>query len=66
MSKHEDAVRLRHMLEHAREAVALMQDKSRSDLENSRLHALALIQTVTEELPPLIAELEQIVPPQDV
>jgi len=115
MSKHDDMVRLCHMLEHAREAVALMQDKNRSDLESSRLHTLALIrlieiigeaasrvskatqrqhtqipwpqiigmrnrlihgydvvdigivwQTVTEELPPLIAELERIVPTKNV
>jgi uncharacterized protein with HEPN domain len=115
MSKHDDMVRLRHMLEHAREAVALIQGKSRPDLESSRLHTLALIrlieivgeaasrvskatqslhpqipwpqiigmrnrlihgydvvdigivwQTVTEELPPLIAELECIVPTDNV
>jgi len=115
MSKHDDMVRLRHMLEHAREAVVLMQDKNRSNLESSRLHTLALIrlieivgeaanrvskatqrkypqipwsqiigmrnrlihgydvvdigiiwQTVTEELPPLIAELERIVPTDNV
>jgi uncharacterized protein with HEPN domain len=114
MSKHDDMVRLRHMLEHAREAVVLMQDKNRSDLDNSRLHVLALVrlveivgeaasrvskatqrrhpqvpwpqiigmrnrlihgydvvdlgivwQTVTEELPPLIDELERILSPKD-
>ena len=109
MPKRDDATSFRHMLDHAREAVALMQDKSRSDLGSSRLHALALVrlieivgeaasrvsktararhpqipwpqiigmrnrlihgyeivdldivwQTVIKELPPLIAELEQI------
>lgn len=114
MSKHDDMVRLRHMLEHAREAVVLMQDKNRSDLDNSRLHVLALVRlveivgeaasrvskatqrrhpqvpwpqiigmrnrlihgydvvdlgivwrTVTEELPPLIDELERILSPKD-
>ena len=33
MSKHNDEVRLRHMLEHAREAVALVAGKDRSDLD---------------------------------
>jgi len=109
MSKHDDRVRLRHMLDHAREAVALMEGKNRSDLETSRLHLLAIVrlievvgeaagrvskatqrrhpqipwpqiigmrnrlihgydvvdigvvwQTVSEELSPLIAELEQV------
>jgi len=46
MSKHDNMVRLRHMLEHSREAVALMQDKNRSELENSRLHALALVRLI--------------------
>ena len=46
MSKHDDMVRLRHMLEHAREAVALIQDKNRPDLEGSRLHTLALIRLI--------------------
>jgi len=46
MSKHDNMVRLRHMLEHSREAVALMQDKNCSELENSRLHALALVRLI--------------------
>jgi len=46
MSKRDDTVRLRHMLEHAREAVALMEGKSRSDLESSRLHLLAIIRLI--------------------
>lgn len=109
MSKHDDTKSLRHMLEHASEAVALVRDMNRSNLYTSRLHVLALTrlievvgeaasrvsktrrsrypqipwpqiigmrnrlihgydaidldilwQTVMEELPPLIAELEQI------
>jgi len=114
MSKHEDAVRLRHMLEHASEAVALISGKNRPDLDTNRVLQLALVrlieivgeaanrvskeaqeqykqipwpqiistrnrlihgyefvdydvlwQTVTEELPELIAELEKIVPRLD-
>jgi uncharacterized protein with HEPN domain len=111
MPKHDDEVRLRHMLEHAREAIALLGGRDRSDLEASRMLSLALVrlieivgeaanrvsktrqkqlsqvpwpqiigmrnrlihgydtvdldivwQTVTEELPPLITTLEEIVP----
>lgn len=112
MSRHEDLVRLRHMLDHAREAVDLVGGKARTDLDADRVLQLALVrlieivgeaasriskegqkqhpaipwpqiistrnrlihgydfvdddvlwQTVTEDLPELIAELEKIVPP---
>ena len=36
-------VRLHHMLDHAREAVALVQGKARSDLDSDRLLNLALV-----------------------
>ena len=111
MSKHDDEVRLRHMLEHAREVVSLMGGRDRSDLGTSRMLSLAVVrlieivgeaanrvsktrqkqlsqipwpqiigmrnrlihgydavdldivwQTVTEELPPLITILEEILP----
>jgi hypothetical protein len=47
MPRHGRRVRLRHMLEYAREAVGLMRDKTGE------------WSTVTEDLPPLIAELEK-------
>lgn len=40
MSVHDDEVSLRHMLDHAREAVALLQNRSRTDLGTDRLFAL--------------------------
>ncbi len=43
MSLHEDAVRLRHMLDHAREAVALSRGKRQADLEGDRVLSLALL-----------------------
>ncbi len=43
MSRHESAVRLRHMLEHAREAFAMIQGKNRSDLDSDRTLNLALV-----------------------
>ena len=46
MSKHDDAVRLRHMLDHAREAVALIQDKRCAHLEDSRVLQLALVRLI--------------------
>ena len=43
MSRHESAVRLRHMLDHAREAVAMAKDKTRDDLYTDRMLNLALV-----------------------
>ena len=42
MSQHEDAVRLRHMLEYAREARALIRGRQRTDLETDHILELAL------------------------
>ena len=36
MTQHDDTVRLRHMLDHAREAAALVQDKRRGELNADR------------------------------
>ena len=109
----ESAIRLRHMLDYAREAVTLARGKSRADLDADRVLNLALVhlveivgeaasrvskdvqgqypqipwpqvvsmrnrlvhgydfldfdilwQTITEDLPELIAILEKIVPPE--
>ncbi|MFW6118912.1 MAG: DUF86 domain-containing protein [Planctomycetota bacterium] len=46
MTRHEDTVRLRHMLEHAREAVELTEGKSRADLDSDRTLELALTRLV--------------------
>ena len=43
MSRRESAVRLRHMLDHAREAVAMTKKKSRGDLDSDRKLNLALV-----------------------
>lgn len=112
--QNQSAIRLHHMLDYAREAVSLVQDKSRADLDADRLLSLALVhlveivgeaasrvskdvqsqypqipwpqivsmrnrlihgydfldfdilwQTLTEDLPELIATLETIVPPEE-
>ena len=108
MPRHDPQVRLQHMLEYAREAIGLMRDKKRADLDTDRTLGLATLRcleivgeaashvpeslrqqhpripwlqiigtrnrlvhgydlvdydiiwsTVTEDLPPLIAELEK-------
>ncbi len=46
MSRRDPAVAIRHMLEHAREAMALVEGKSRSDLTKTRLLELALVRLV--------------------
>lgn len=46
MSKGDDLVRLRHMLDHAREAIELVKGKRRSDLEDSRVIQLALVRLI--------------------
>jgi len=43
MTRHEDLVRLRHMLEHAREAVAMVAGKERERLRSERMLELALV-----------------------
>lgn len=42
MSRHDDEVRLRHMLDHAREAVQLAAGRKRSDLDADRMLNLSL------------------------
>jgi len=46
MSRHSPEVRLRHMLDHAREAVELASGKTREDLANTRLLQLGLVRLV--------------------
>ena len=46
MSQHDPLVALRHMLDHAREAVTLAQGRSRVDLDSDRLLQLALTRLV--------------------
>lgn len=43
MSRHDEMVRLRHMLDHAREAVLLVRGKTRKDLDSNRVLNLALV-----------------------
>jgi hypothetical protein len=42
MSKHKDEIRFWHMLDHAREALAMIQGKERSNLDSNRMLELSL------------------------
>jgi uncharacterized protein with HEPN domain len=46
MSQRSDEVCLRHMLDHAREAVAMASDKVREDLDSNRMLELSLIRLI--------------------
>ena len=43
MSRHDDLVRVRHMLDHAQEAAVLVRGKLRDDLDSDRVLSLALV-----------------------
>ena len=43
MSRHDPLVRVHHMLDHAREAVNMVRERSRHDLEADRMLNLALV-----------------------
>ena len=115
MSQHKDKVRFQHMLDHGREAVAMIKGKERLDLDRDRMLELSLVRlveiigeaaarvrpesrekypsipwlqivgirnrlvhgydavdldilwnTIIDDLPPLIAELEKILPPDKI
>ena len=46
MTQHDDMVRLRHMVETAREAVAMIEDKEMADLRSERMLELSLIRLI--------------------
>mgnify|MGYP003375915276 FL=1 len=43
MSRHDDVIRLRHMRDHAAEAIAMTRRKKRTDLDKDRMLELALV-----------------------
>jgi uncharacterized protein with HEPN domain len=43
MSRHDPMVRLHHMLDHAQEAVEMVRNRSRTDLDTDRMLNLALV-----------------------
>lgn len=43
MTRHDDTVRLRHMLDHSREAIEILRGRERSDLDNDRMLGLSIV-----------------------
>ena len=59
MTRRDDTARLRHMLDHGREAVAMLQGRTRSDLDSDRqlnLSVVRLLEIVGEAAARLTAE----------
>ncbi|MFA5043844.1 MAG: HepT-like ribonuclease domain-containing protein [Kiritimatiellia bacterium] len=46
MSRHDDSVTLRQMLDYIEEAIALVKDRTRADIESDRVFFLALLKLV--------------------
>lgn len=46
MTRHDDTIVLRHMLDNAEEAISISKGRSRNDLDRDRLLALSLIKLV--------------------
>jgi len=46
MTRHDDEVRLRHMLDHAQEAVSMVSGKQRQHLGQNRMLELALVRLI--------------------
>jgi len=46
MTRHDDSIRLRHMLDHAKEAVDMTRGKTRSDLGQERQLELSLVRLI--------------------
>jgi len=46
MTRHDDQTRLRHMLDHASEAIAITQQRNRADLDKERLLELGLVRLI--------------------
>ena len=46
MTQHNDMIRFRHMLDHAKEAVDLVAGKDKTELQHNRVLELALIRLV--------------------
>ena len=46
MTRHDDRIRLQHMLDHAREAIVMVNEKERSDLSRDRMFELATVRLI--------------------
>ena len=46
MTRHDDNIRLHHMLDHTREAITIIEGRRRADLDSDRLLELGLVRLV--------------------
>ena len=46
MTDHDDKIRLRHMLDHAQEAISMVGERQRQDLGQDRMLELALVRLI--------------------
>ena len=46
MTDHDDKIRLRHMLDHAQEAISMVRERQRQDLGQDRMLELALVRLI--------------------
>lgn len=46
MSRHDDSTRLRHMLDHAEEAMEMVRDRTYEDIKKDRMLELALVRLI--------------------
>ena len=46
MTRHDDRIRLQHMLDHAREAIVMVNEKERADLAHDRMLELATVRLI--------------------
>lgn len=46
MSRHDDRIRMRHMLDRAKEAVSMLRGRAREELDHDRMLELALVRLV--------------------
>ena len=61
MPEHDPTIRLLHMRDYVRKAIAVLEGKTRDDLEKDDI----LWDAVTNNFPPLLVELEKILPPEE-
>lgn len=60
-----DEIRLRHMLRAAKEAISFVKGRARMDLDTDTMLVRAVWRTIQEDLPLIVAALEEVLPTQD-
>jgi len=60
-----DEIRLRHMLRAAKEAISFDKGRARMDWDTDTMLVRAVWRTIQEDLPLIVAALEEVLPTQD-